>query len=499
MTLDELNAVDTKDAAAVKTLQEFLKSRGYYKGKIDGTWGGGTTDGADKLRNDLMETAKIARDKAVAEQGTAQTTAESNSPLNNALRGATEFGPYAGGAALGAWMGHKGKQGLDARWARDAAETKAMANDPSIAGPVAERKMGSMRSSRNAITGAQFLAPAALLGSAEFIRGHVAPNFEGETKKWINLGANADQGAGLGLAAHQLFDLKNRIGSPADAADEARIETRANPPAPPPPPPPPNTRPNSERLIAAAKAAGATGAQAKTKTAAAEFLANNVTEANRAAVLAELPAGTTVRQITSTVKRLASKPGASSIVAPLLGGAVAYDAASSDAEAAGATPGEARAAGAKAGAGGAALTAGGAYGLSKILEKAPTLGNALGMGGGFGSGLSIASNMGPNTDLEHQKERTAIAQKYPRLASLMGIQDEMAQVPERNMGKTDEFAQARALQVPQGIPMPQPNGQLPPELLAAMGAGPQMPQQQPPMPMRRPQMPYAALGFGGRY
>lgn len=499
MTLDELNAVDTKDPAAVKTLQEFLKSRGYYKGPIDGKWGGGTTEGTVQARQELTETAKVGRDKAVAEQGVAQTNAESNSPLNNALRGATEFGPYAGGAGLGMWGGHAVAKGMNAQGAKDAAATKAMAGDPKISGVAAEAKMGSMRTARNVATGAQFLAPAALLGSAEFIRGHVAPNFEGETKKWINLGANADQGAGLGLAAHQLLDLRNRVASPADPADEARIETKAAAERAPPEPPktPPTQRPNSERLTAAAKAAGATGKL--TKASAAEFLANNITPANQAAVLAELPAGTTARQITSTVKRLASKPGSSSIIAPLLGGAVAYDAASSDAEAAGATPGEARAEGAKAGAGAAGITAGAGYGLSKILEKAPTLGSALGMGGGFGSGLSMASSMGPNTDLEHQKERTAIAQKYPVLAKLMGIQDEMAQVPERNTGKADEFANARALEVPQNIPMPRPDGQLPPELLAAMGAGPQMPQQQPPMPMRRPQLPYAAMGYGRGY
>lgn len=472
MDLDKLNAVDTKNPAAVKELQEFLKTRGYYTGPIDGKWGGGTTEGAGKLRTDLMETAKTARDTAVANQ-------ETNSPLNNALRGVTEFGPYAGGAALGAWAGHKGAKGMSSRWDRDAAQTKALASDPKISGVAGEAKMSSMRGARNAITGSQFLAPAALLGSAEYIRGHIAPKFEGETQKWINLGANADQGAGLGLAAHQLFDLKNRIASPADAADEARIETRAaaerNPAAPA------TTRPNSERLIAAAKAAGATGKL--TKATAAEYLAKNVTDANRAAVAAELGV-TKGQQVASTVKKLLAKPGASMIVAPLIGASVAYDAASGEAEAAGATPGEARTQGAVAGTGAAGLTAGAGYSLSKLLAKAPELGKALGRM----SGPMLLN------DLATQGHQAAF-----------GAGPRWLDVPERNPNRSvitgqdsGPMMQAAALQVPQGVPLPNPDGSSPYPEMAPMGAGPMLPQQ-PQMPMRRPQLPYAAMGFGGRY
>jgi hypothetical protein len=500
MDLEKLNAVDTSNPAAVKELQTFLKSRDYYKGPIDGKWGGGTTEGAGKLRADLMDTAKVARDTAVANQ-------ETNSPLNNALRGATEFGPYAVGGGLGMYGGHKGAQGMSKLWGRHAAETANMAGDPNISGTAAKAQMGSMRTARNTATGAQFLAPAALLGSAEYIRGHIAPKFEGETKKWIDLGANLDQGAGLGLATHQLVDLKNRIASPATAADEALISTRATAERtpPPPPPPPPGTRANSDRLTAAARAAGATGKL--TKASAAEFLANNVTDANRAAVLAELPPGTTGRQLGATVRRLASRPGSSMIIGPLVGGVAAYDAVSSQAQAEGATPGAAQAQGAAAGTATGAGVAGAGYGISKVLDKFPNFGKALGIGGAM-SVPSLAADAYDPSQEKLNMDRNQAARNFPSWMRGGEVENayQMAQVPERNTGKVDPFATARGLPEPTGGPMPGPNGEPAypdPEWLqammqqAALGAGPRIPQ--PPMPQQQPRLPYGAMGFGGRF
>jgi hypothetical protein len=45
----------------------------------------------------------------------------------------------------------------------------------------------------------------------------------------------------------------------------------------------------------------------------------------------------------------------------------------------------------------------------------------------------------------------------------------LAELPERNMDKTDEFVTARGLQIPEGIPSPNPDGSSPyPELVSAM-------------------------------
>ena len=479
MDLEQLNKIDTSNAAQVKELQTFLKTRGYYSGPIDGKWGGGTTEGAVKLRTDLANTANTTRDTAIANQ-------QANDPTNNAIRGATEFGPYAVGAGIGAWGGHAVGKGLTFLGGRDAAATKAMAADPKISGVAAEAKMGSMRAARNAATGAQFLAPAALLGSAKYMRDYVNPRFEGETKKWMDLGVNAEQGAGLGIAAHQLLDMRNRFATPADAADEARIETRAA--AERAPAPPPNAqRQNSERLMAAARAAGATSNLSKAK--AADFIANNITEANRAAVLAELPAGTTAKAIASTVKRLASKPGASSIALPLTAAALAYDAASGDAEAAGASPGEARTQGAVAGTGAAALTGGALYGASKLPA-------ALRAAGGVGMNALAPYAISDMTDnfanggkgftpeeIQASQNQTfnTTARNTPSFLDTSAVRSarDMAQVPEPSpvrsvlTGHAAEMngplASANALQIPEDIP---PNAARDAEAAASAAEGP---------------------------
>lgn len=387
MDLKKLNAIDVNNPAQVKELQQFLKARGYYAGPVDGKWGGKTTEGAVALRTDLAEENKTARDTALANE-------RANDPANKAINMAIELGPYMAGAGLGAFAGHYGKKGLDSLDQRDAAEMKRIAANPKVSGQVAQQQMGRRATARRVRTGAQFLAPAVLLGSAEYMRSHIAPKFDKETEKWINLGANADQGAGLGLLAHQVFDLKNRIGSPVDAEDEAVIRSRASgPSAPPGGTPPPNAsaapKPNSQRLIAAARAAGATGKL--NKTSAAAFLANNVTDANRAAVAKELGVGPG-QKITTAIKRLA-KPGSSAILLPLAAGAYAAGAAGNEARAEGAGAGETAARSGLAGLAAGGLTAGAASGMNKLAEVgaryAPTVARVAGrLAGPAGAGLA---------------------------------------------------------------------------------------------------------------
>lgn len=225
-------------------------------------------------------------------------------------------------------------------------------------------------------------------------------------------------------------------------------------------------------------------------------LPTKLTAAEAIARADQLKAAADVAQEGSRASKLIGKAGKVGI--PLAAGALAYDAASSEAEAAGASPTDAKTRGAVAGTGTGAATAGSAYGLTKALQAAPNLGRALGIGGGMTMPLA-AMEIGPGTPEAANLERSRIAQNWPRIASMLGLTDEMGQqLPERNTGKTDEFATARSLQIPQGVPLPNPDGSSPYPEMAPMGAGPMMPQQ-PQMPMRRPQLPYAAMGFGGRF
>lgn len=371
MNIEQLDAIDTNNPAQVKQLQDVLKKRGLYTGAIDGKWGGGTTDAAKALRAELGQADEAKARAREADAKISENTRIANDPANAAIRGAAEIAPYAAGAGVGAGVGVAGARGLSAMDARQADAVRRLAQNLAISGPVAERQMTRMAGPRNLRTGAQFLAPAAMLGSAEYIRSNVAPNFEDpETRKWVNLGANADQGAGLGLLAHQLVDLKNRIGSPNDPEAEAMIRTRALPPesrpaiaqpetiditperppavvegpkpiaALPPPeadvqPPVAPTRQHSERVISAARAAGASGPL--TKETAAAWVASNMTADNRSAVARELgvkPGPNFVSRISSTLKTMASTRGASALAGPAAAAALALAASPNEARAA---------------------------------------------------------------------------------------------------------------------------------------------------------------------
>jgi hypothetical protein len=431
MNLEQLDAIDTNNPAQVKQLQDLLKKRGLYTGAIDGKWGGGTTDAAKALRAELGQADEARARAREADVKISENTRIANDPGNAAIRGATEIAPYAAGAGIGAGVGVAGARGLSAMDARQADAVRRLAQNLAISGPVAEQQMTRMAGPRNLRTGAQFLAPAAMLGSAEYIRSNIAPKFDDpETRKWVNLGANADQGAGLGLLAHQLVDLKNRIGSPNDPEAEAMIRTRALPPEsrpalaqpetiditperappaaivapaalPPPeadvPPAAPPTRQHSERVIGAARAAGASGPL--TKETAAEFLKANLTADNRSAVARELgvkPGPNFVSRISSTLKTMASTRGASALAGPAAAAAMALAV----------SPNEARAADGSEGGGTAdTLTrAGTAAGVAAGANKAmsyvsPLARGLLGAAGEIAGPLSVLSAPEPPADV----------------------------------------------------------------------------------------------------
>jgi hypothetical protein len=364
MDLEKLNSINTNDPAQVKALQQFLKSRGYYTGPIDGKWGGGTTTATVKLRDELRDERKDTR-------ATAEANAEANSPKARLTKMATEFGPWAvgvgGGIGTGLYTASKATK-EDKRLGESA---KRLAQNKALTPAAAQEGLRGIDQRRTARSVKQFLAPAALGAMGAFTSEVVAPRFKDdpETEKWINHAATAENAAGASLASKQLLDVALR-GDPVDPEDRALIASRSGAPnvpsgGTPPPNAPPAPKPNSQRLIAAARAAGATGKL--TKTSAAAYLATNVTDANRAAVAKELGVGPG-QKIASAVKRLASKAGSSSILLPLAAGAYAAGEAGSEARAEGAGAGETAARSGVAGAAAGGLAAGAVAGMNKLAE-----------------------------------------------------------------------------------------------------------------------------------
>jgi hypothetical protein len=463
MDLEQLNKIDTSNPDQVKALQTFLKTRGYYNGPIDGKWGGGTTTGTVKLREELTTAANTARDTETAKT---EGIKAANDPTARLTKMATEFGPWAVGvgAGIGTGIGVAKKFNKEDKLQSEAASRLAKAKD--ITPQAGREGLARMDSRRAWRSGKQFLGPAAFGGAGAFTSEVVAPRFndDPETKKYINLAATTENAAGAGLASKQMLDLALR-GDPIDQEDRARIMSRSAPP-PAATPDAPVLRTPADRLTAAARAAGASGKL--TKKTAAEYLATNVNAENRAAVATELGVGPG-QKITSAIKKLSTSRKPSVLIGPMIAAGMGYDAASSEAEAAGATPAEARTRGAVAGTGAAALTGGAMYGLSKLPQM---------MGRAAGTGMSMlapfaAADMYDPTPEELSRDRNAVARKFPRFLHGGAVEDayQMAQTPEPSPVRSQlsgfaaeragPLSSASALQVPEGIPLPRPDGASP--------------------------------------
>lgn len=215
---------------------------------------------------------------------------------------------------------------------------------------------------------------------------------------------------------------------------------------------PKTTRSHSDRLISAAKAADGTGI--KSKGSAAEWLQapRNITPDNRAAVAKELgvkPGANFEGRILTAVKNMAKKPGAFSLVGPLTAGAVAYAGTPSRAEASDGTP----IGGTDEALTNAAVVGGGTYGLGKAMDVLPKVAKSA-----AGAGMSMltpamAADAYDPTPEKLNQDRLDFANMLPSWARVgkIGEEYDMSQVPERNMGKKDEFAMARQLEIPDNI------------------------------------------------
>ena len=502
MNEKQFNALSVEQRKAV---QQKLQDAGHYTGAIDGRWGDTTKSAfelegkalaaaeattaakdekarADKLRETelALEAERLrqaGKTKEAEDEGTRAANAEKlaktmlrqryEEDANSALGLGAKIaaGPVAmtGGKALGLGLG----AGINAymnEGQRKRNETLARAAEDRVKGlttregAIAGTKLaGAMPL---ATTGGRVLARMAphlglgaiLAGTGAYTESQVDPDepfYPRMADRAFGLG---NIGAGIGLMTQGVKQAAQPGVSPDAAAlsviNSSQLRRNNQPPEATP-------LTAKQALVAEAKAAGITG--------------------------------TSKMNMTQLKGALAKVGGKAPLIGPAIAAGLAYGMTPDEAQAAdGSVPGGQGAALTNAGVAGT-TAAGAGYGLGKLLEKAPNLARALGIGAGEMAMPQMAMSMGPETDLEHQKERTAIAQNYPGLARFLGIQDEMAQLPERNIGKTDEFATARGLQIPEGIPAPNPDGSSPyPDLVSAMMANPQQAAAAPPpMPQRR--------------
>ncbi len=235
---------------------------------------------------------------------------------------------------------------------------------------------------------------AGLAGMGAYSTWHRAPEAKSDEERalWTGTGYG-ELGAGAKMLASSAHRYANPqiMANPGDVADieyarkigagnapiggfqQAQAPQPGGPPAGPGTPPPqqpqggqPTPLRNSERLINAAKAAGASGKI--TKAAAIKHLQRNINDGNRAAVAAALnvkPGPNFSARTRAAIKTMATR-GKSGLFFPLAAGAMAYDAARGQAQAAGADEASSQLSGGLAGAAAAGTTAAIPYALSKL-------------------------------------------------------------------------------------------------------------------------------------
>lgn len=180
----------------------------------------------------------------------------------------------------------------------------------------------------------------------------------------------------------------------------------------------PAKTPYSDRLIAAARAAGASGPL--TKQGAADYLAKNLSDENRSAVAKALNVKNgpnLATRIGTAIKTMASKPGASSMVGPLVAGGLAYELAGEPVEAADGSTSEPSTGNRLAAAG---AGAGIAYGAQKGLNAIPK------GGGAMFTGLNMPSTIDAMTDYTPEEVAQGdefLARNLPEWARFGRVED----------------------------------------------------------------------------
>lgn len=422
MTLDELNRIDVGSPDQVKALQNFLKSRGYYNGAIDGKWGGGTVEGVKSLRTDLQGEAQT-------KLKTAEAGAETERQKSSWSRFGQEFGPYGVGAVGGAAAGYGMTRKFNATDTKNADEVARLAKaTPKTVNPViAENRLNSINRGRMIRGGTQFAAPAAMLGAAQFTRDVIAPNVDESTRRYVDLAANAEQGAGIGMAGMLAKDVITRS-SKIDAVDDAVIRSRA-------------AEARGDPYTISKKTPDTPESPKVDPARMAELRAKRAADLKTEAKAAGLHVSGTKEDLVRRIAEAGQQPtsakpkgrlprGKSGLLMPFAMGGLAYDAASSDAEAAGDSAGEAQGKGIAAGLGAAGATAAVPYAISKLPEALGRAANA----GGPGFAPSTVDALTDYSPDDLARGRNALARYLPSGLRGGAVEDayQMAQVPERN-------------------------------------------------------------------
>ncbi len=474
-----------------KAVQQKLQDAGHYTGAIDGHWGD-TTKSAFELEDKALTAAKAVADtkeeraaaaklkekeleleaerlrqtgktKDVEDEATKAANAEKLAKTmlrqkynEDAASGwGTATQAAAGAPAILTGVGAGRAMGLGINALMD----KSQENKNKVLRAAAENRVKGLTTTEGARTGARLASampdesafrrvggrmwPQFALGSFMAGKGGLMLDDRGEDDPFypdqVNRASGLGMiGAGTGIAERGILQgVAPGVVPDADAIaiiNSNQLRRKGDAPETP-------SLTAKQALVAEAKAAGITGTSKMNMT-----------------------------QLKGALTKLGSK---TPLIGPAVAGALAYGMTPDSAEAATGAPA------AGTGTGGALTNAAGAagagYGISKLLEKAPNLSRALGIGGAMLMPMAAADAYDPTPE-ELNRDRNDFARILPSWARAGGLEEafQMAQVPERNMGKTDEFATARGLQIPQGIPAPNPDGSSPyPELVSAMMANPQ--------------------------
>lgn len=351
--------LDPTNPDEIKALQRALQVQGYDI-PIDGEMGPKTANAVRDARN------RIAAQRQIELQKQQIAAQEAEKSWQN------QMGQYAKYSSIpaGLYAGHRMAQGIEGRQlATEAAQRSGMLpNAPSSWGTV-RRFSGRMApySWRGGLLGAEGLA----------LRELVAPKLPNSTaQETARIAGTGLVASGVGLTGEGIvksFTPQITGDMPAVAAPQTS-ETPV-PEAPVRQPAaeraPASIRPFSERLIRAARAAGATGKL--TKAQAAKYLKDIDYEGMRpdmrtaiARELGEAPGRNFISRISAAIERMAKSRGAGGVFWPALAAGIAAQSAYSDAEARGLTPGERRRNALAAAGAGAGITAGAGYGLSKL-------------------------------------------------------------------------------------------------------------------------------------
>jgi len=449
------------DPEQIKALQQKLQAEGLYAGPIDGVMGPQTQEAAAQLRQveqqrqereSAQRTQELAAQQAQAEAERAQAETRAkeveNDPTNRLTKLGVEIAPVVGGLAAGKVIGSKafGKPYKEA----DAAirsDVSRLANSRGIDPKIREQEMNRLLRGRTMRNTAQFGAPAALFGAGTITREIVAPQFSDETTQDVirSVGAG-ENAAATGLAGQQIVNVLRNQGGAADPVDVARIRSGTLPPDPAPPQPtqplpaqprqalpspesPQEPMRHSERLKQTVAAAG--GKPGKTKSANVAAIKRGLNAENMPAVAESLslPREASRPQILQRLREISRIGG--KMVLPFAAGALAYDAATSDAQAGtGDETGSDVARGAVAGGTAAGLVAGGNRLLQAIPAAART---AMGAGATMAMPNEIVNAMDGTPD-QMNMARNKAARYLPEAVQFGAVNEarEMAQVPERN-------------------------------------------------------------------